>query len=301
MASYTTTDLISLIKKRVFVPTSQETFSDVDLLDMATDEMRSIVVPAILSAREEWYVVNELFSIDSNDYSVGIPTRSIAGSLREVSFVSGSLEYNLPRLSLEDKIYRDNQGPISAFYIEGNKIKMLGNESGDLRLYYHCRPGKLVKTAEAASVGSFDLVAKTVTVNSIPTGWSTGSIIDFINGKPHFEHRAVNNTIAGISGTTITFTDAIPTDLAAGDWLSLEDTSPVVQTPLEWFPYLAQAVVVQILESIGDFEASGRAEKRRDTLHEHAMRIISPRVEGETKKIVAPKNRGSVINKAWTK
>jgi len=298
--SYTTEDLLSLIKKRTFVPTNQETFSDTDLLDMATDEMRSIVVPAILSAREEWYVVNDLFDINTTDYSVNIPSRAIAGSLREVAFVRGSVEYNLPRLSLEDKVYRNNQGPITACYIEGSKLKMLGNESGQLRLYYHCRPGKLVRTSAAASISSFDTVAKTVTVASVPTGWATGSIVDFVNSKPHFDHRGVDYTIAGIAGTTITFSTDLPTDLTAGDWMSLEDTSPVVQVPLEWFPYVAQAVQVQILDALGDFEAMQRAEKRRDTLHENAMRLISPRIHGETKKLVAQKNRGSVISKLWS-
>lgn len=301
MASYTTTDLLSLIKKRVFIPVNQETFSDEDLLDMATDEMRSIVVPAILSAREEWYVVNDLYDIDSTTNSVAIPSRAIAGSLREVSFVTGSAEYNLPRLSLEDKVYRDNQGPLTACYIEGNKVKMLGQESGQVRLYYHCRPGKLVKTSAAASISSWDAGTKTITVSSVPSTWTTGTVIDIINGKPHFEHRGLGFTITGVTGTDITVDLDLPSDLTAGDWLSLEDTSPVVQTPLEWFPYLAQAVQVQILDALGDFEAMQRAERRRDSLHENAMRLISPRIEGETKKLVAPKNRGSIISKAWTK
>ena len=303
MASYTTADLLSVIKKRVFIPTNQETFSDADLLDMATDEMRSIIVPAILSAREEWYVVVEDIAINTSESQnfVNVPSRAIGGSLREVTYVSGSLEYNLPRMSLEDRTYRDNQGPISAFYMENNRIKILGNESGDLRVYYHCRPGKLVKTNEAGQVTSFDTGAKTVTVSSLPTGWAIGNTVDFINGKPHFEHRGVNFTIAGIAGTTITLSEDLPTTLVVGDWVALEDESPIVQVPLEWFAYLSQAVQVQVLDALGDFEAMQRAENRRDTLHKNAMKLITPRVHGETKKIVPSKNRGSVISTAWVK
>ena len=297
--SYTTNDLLDLIEKRVFTPINQNTLDKADILNMATDELRSIIVPAILSAREEWYVVKQSYANTVIDQDVGIPipTRAIGGALREVA----SKQYgNMPRRSLEDVNEYSVNGDLTGFYLQGNNIKFFGSDNSDIEVYYHCRPGKLVETSLAANVGSFDLSTRTITSGSVPNTWVTGTKVDIIHGKPHFDHKSVSLTISSVVNGVITFNEDLPTNLEVGDWVSLEDTSPVPQIPVDWFPYLAQATAVQILESLGDFEAANYARGRQEKLHKHAMQLLTPRVQGEPKKVVPSKNRYNSLNNFWS-
>lgn len=298
---YTSDDLLKIIKKRAFIPVSQETFSDTDLLEMATDELNSSVVPEVLQTREEWYVTAYSVTLDGSETEVDIPSRSIGGSLREVSFNQGSsdVEWNLPRLSLEDRADTTFAGAITAFYIQGNQVKLFGQQAGNLNLYFNCRPGALVPTSEACTIVASDPDTKMLTVDSVPVTWSTGTVIDVVKRKPHFDYKNLSLTIVNISGTMIEVAEPISTKIVVGDWVTLEDTSPAPQIPVEWFPYLAECVVMQVFLSQGDKEAAEQAEKKMEKLKKSAISMMSPRVQGEAKKTVPPKNRGSYFSPYW--
>lgn len=305
--SYTVDSLLSIIKKRAFIPINQETFTDQDLIDMMTDEMLDEIVPEMLATREEWYVTSEEFAAPPTGEGLIIPARAVGGALREVIYTQGNTEWDMPRLSLEDKVYKNNQGPVRGFYIENNFVYLMGSPSGKIKLYYHVRPNKLVKTTSAGSVVSIDTATNTMVLDTVPSSWSTTTKLDIIRKTPHFDHVALSLSISSIVGTTVTFSEPlakednnnVKSDIASGMWVVEEDCSPVPQIPVEWFPYLAQAVVSQVLESVGDMEAAAKSEKRTTQLKRQALRVLTPRVKGEGKKIVPYKNRHGYFNPGW--
>ena len=305
--SYTVDSLLSIIKKRAFIPINQETFDDDDLIAMLSDEMLDEIVPEMLATREEWYVFSEEYSGVEVGKGVVIPSRAIGGALREISYTQGNQEHNLPRLSLEDKVYQNNQGPIRGFYIENSKVYPMGALNGNLKFYYHLRPGTLIKTSQAGKITAIDTVANTMVLNNIPTSWTTGTKLDVIRATPHFDHVAISLTVSDISGNVVTFSSSldadsnsqVKSDISIGMWVAEEGCSPVPQIPVEWFPYLAQAVVSQVLESVGDMEASEKSDKRKKNLKRQALRVLTPRVKGESKKLVPAKNQWDNFNPWW--
>lgn len=305
MANYTTASLLEQIKRKAFIPSSQVTFTDAELLSVATDEIHNTILPAVMSTREEFYVYLQKRALNGVIKKFDIPWRAVGMSLREVSVVVGGIEKNIPRYDIEDKIYDDKSGILYGYFIQNNSINILGRQDGDLHLYYYLRPGQLVETTEATTVTAVDLGTKTLTVNSVPSSWVVGTKIDAINYVPGFDTKDVSNEIAGISGTDITLTNDLPTRedgsslIVANDWLSLEDTSPVPQMPVEFFQYLAEAVTAYIMESLGDAEAYGRSVQRMEQMMKNAQRTISPRVDGQSKKLVPRRNRGSNSYANW--
>lgn len=298
--AYTSDDLLAIIKRRAFIPISQETFTDTDLLDMASDELKSQIVPEVLATREEWYVTPYSVTLTGAETEVDIPSRAIGGSLREVTFDDGGgYEQQLARLSLEDKSDFTNTCNVSAFYIQGNQIKLFGSQSGTLNLYFNCRPGALVATSEACTISSSDPLTNILTVDAVPASWGAGTVIDVVKAKPHFEYKNLSLTIVNIAGMNIEVAEDISENIVAGDWVTLEDTSPAPQIPLEWFPFLAECVVAQVFLSQGDKEAADQAEKKMEKLKKSALSLMSPRVQGEAKKTVPPKNRGSMFSNRW--
>lgn len=299
--AYTSDDLLKIIKKRAFIPVSQETFSDTDLLEMASDELNSQVVPEVLSTREEWYVTPYSVTLDGTETSVDIPSRAIGGSLRDVTFSQGGTEFSLARLSIEDRVdvIARSGGIISAFYIQGNQLVFFGSQAGTLNMYFNCRPGALVATSDAAVISVSDPITKMITVDAVPATWGAGTIVDVVKRKPHFEYRNLSLTVVNIAGNVIEVAEDISTAIVAGDWVTLEDTSPAPQIPLEWFPYLAECVVAQVFLSQGDKEAAEQAEKKMEKLKKSAIGLMAPRVQGEPKRTVPPKNRGGIFNNRW--
>lgn len=295
---YTTDDLLAIVKRRAFIPISQETFSDLTLLDMATDELLSQVVPEVLNTREEWYVTLMQVPVTSTMKSVEIPSRSIGGSLREVSFTVGGVERNLARLDLEDKADQYQiGGPLSAFYVQGNSLYLFGAQEGTLNLYFNCRPGKLISTTAAAKITNID--NNTIVVDTVPAEWVSGAYLDIVKPKPHFDYKSLSLKIVNISGQVIEFEENLAASVAVGDWVTPEDTSPAPQIPLEWFQYLAECVVMQVFLSQGDKESADQSEKKMEKLKQSALSLMSPRIQGEAKRTVPPKNRGGVFYNRW--
>lgn len=294
--AYTSDDLLSIIKKRTFLPETQETFLDQDLLDMATDEMLSAIVPDVLGTREEWYLTSTSTSIDNNVSEVDIPSRAIGGSLREVQFSRSDTEiWDLPRLAIEDLVNFDiANGALRGFAVYGNQLRLFGSDSGSIVMYFHARPSRLIPTENCPRVESVDLVGNSITMDLSPE-WVVGDVVDVIKSKPHFEYRNMSLTISAIAGNVITITEPLSEKIVAGDWVSLEDTSPAPQIPVEWFPYLAEAVAVQVFMSQGDTESAQAASAKMQRLRNSALKLMTPRVEGEARRLVPPKNRGSYI------
>lgn len=307
MPSYTTANLLDTIKRKAFIPAVQTTFSNTDLLAIATEEMHNTLLPAIMNTREEFYVVKETTPLVPNvrQMQYDIPSRAIGMALREVSMTIGGVERNMPRLEIEDKVYDDISSNSYGFYIKNNSIITLGTQQGDLNLYYYLRPGDLIETTSATTIVAVDYANKQLILNNIPTGWVAGDYLDIINHKPGFDTKMISNQITDITSTTVTFASDFPTKadgsetLTAGMWAAQESTSPVPQIPVEFFQYLAEAVTAYIMESQGDQEGYARAQQRMEKMLKSAQKTISPRIDGESKKIVPRFNRGRFNQNSW--
>lgn len=301
MAQFSNDKLIEQVKRKVFMPANQNTFSPEEILEIAYDEIVNEILPAVTSVREEYFVNTHRVELDGSnniDTAFPIPSRAVGMALREVSVVQANIERNLARRDLEDKSYTTGTGQSYSFRIENNDIYLFGSQTGTLKMYYNLRPSQLITTSKATKVASI-LGDKSFSVVSIPTSWVIGTKIDIINHKPGFHVKNVSAEITGISGNTITVDQDLDANIAEGDWVALEDESPVPNIPQEFFQYLAQATAVHILESLGDMEAMQAAAQRLDQMKLNALRLISPRVEGQSKKFVARRNRGSYSNSNW--
>ena len=83
---YTTTALVSSIKRRASVPTSQSLFETTDFNAILTDEMQSIIVPIILAEQQDFFVHSQDIAMDGVVKSFDIPSRSIGMKLKDVGF-----------------------------------------------------------------------------------------------------------------------------------------------------------------------------------------------------------------------
>ena len=294
--SYTTDTLIAALKRRSMIPISQATYSDQDLADYLNDEMESTITPMIMDVREEYFVESIDFTVDNNTPAIfDIPTRAVGERLRDVVMVSteGDQESltNLPRLSIEQITESQDRGrtstDLTGFILQGNQVKLyplVGNGAGTLRLYFYRRPGALVLEANAGLITAINPTTKVVTVDTVLLEWVADYPIATVNQNQPFNYINEDDSIVSINGYNITLADV--SDLAVGNYICNVDESVVPQIPIEAHNLLLQAAKIVLLEATDDDKNIKLAQEKYTTMERSFTKTITPRVDGQAKKIV---------------
>ena len=295
MAVYTTSSLLSAVRRRGSIPTttnSSNVNSTASLLELATEEFHNTLLPLIMSTREEWYVFADTQAITANKSNYRINSRAAGLVSRDLLLKKDSTQESLGPVQREF-ITDTSTGSPQGYYLEHNDVVLYptpNTTTGTLVMPIYLRPSTLVATTACAVITAIDTGAGTVTVASIPSAWTTSDEFDFVNKKSPYEPHAIDQTSTLISGTTMTFS-SLPSDLVVGDYVTLADETCLPQLPREFQSVLAQLVVVRALEALGDREGSKQAYANYQSLQESALKLITPRVHGE-RKVVIQRNWG---------
>ncbi len=285
--AYDTTRLIAQVKLRANIPTSQNTFSDTDILDVANDCMLSDICPWLIGLREEFFLRNFDQNIIGLQSAYKVTDRSLGNTLREVQVVRNGGLIPLDRKDVEELVSTSTGTP-SSFALIGGDIVLYPTPSSTvdtLRQVYFMRPGKLVPAANAAQVLSVNFVTNTVTfANPFPATFSTSSL-DLIRNKSGFEHLGLDMTVASSTTTTITFNGTLPTNLAANDWVAVSGESPIPQLPMECHVLLIQSTATVLLESLGQLDQSQNSAAKTEALRKSITVMLSNRIQGAPRRI----------------
>jgi hypothetical protein len=288
---YTTTDFITDVKLRCFAPTSQITFTESDILLLADAEMQTTILPLVQSLREDYLVTYKDTTIVADQANYELPDRGVGLQLREVHIIDGDngTVFDVPQIDTE-QVQTTQSGDVQSFYIRGNELFLYRAPSSvwagkTLRLYYFLRPSKFVLTTAAAQVATITQASDTVTVSSVPSSWTTSNTFDFVRQKGGSETLGIDYEASAV-GTTIVFTSDMPSRLAVGDYVALAGETPLIQLPPELRPVLAQATACQMLSNM-KLPGADDGMKRLETEIKAATVLLTPRVHGETKKIIA--------------
>lgn len=202
-----TSDLIRSIKRRAFIPSSQETFTDEDFLEMATEEINLGLVTLIQRMHEEHLVYYVDIEIIPGEKRYSIPPRAHGNKLRDVALVDENNNiFEMHRYSLNEisdftntTTYINNRG----FYLENNDVILNNfdtNIGQKLRMYFYMRPNTLVVESKGASITN---ISELVEENFIDS--KSGIITNTVAGNPTIitsaNHGLSNGSKVSITGT----------------------------------------------------------------------------------------------------
>lgn len=202
-----TSDLIRSIKRRAFIPSSQETFTDEDFLEMATEEINLGLVTLIQRMHEEHLVYYVDIEVVPGEKRYEIPARAHGNKLRDVALVDENNNiFEMHRYSLDEisdftntTTYINNRG----FYLENNDVILNNfdtNVGQKLRMYFYMRPNTLVVESKGASITN---ISELVEENFIDS--KSGIITNTTAGNPTIitsaNHGLSNGSKVSISGT----------------------------------------------------------------------------------------------------
>jgi hypothetical protein len=194
-----TSDLIRSIKRRAFIPSSQETFTDEDFLEMATEEINLGLVTLIQRMHEEHLVYYIEIAVTPGEKRYAIPSRAHGNKLRDVSLVdeNGNV-FEMHRYSLSEisdftntTTYINTRG----FYLENNDVILNNfdlNIGQKIRMYFYMRPNILVKESRGASVVNITNVVQEDFITP-----KSGLITNSLAGNPTIITSANHNLSTG--------------------------------------------------------------------------------------------------------
>lgn len=289
---YTNDVLYADVLRAAHVPESNQTFQIDDILTLADEEIQAGVLPLLARLRSGYY--ETFVDLPLNAANVyDIPLRAASSGIVRAAIVSGGNLYPVTQAETADLIATDlttKEG--FSFIFQGSQLVVCGRpSSGVLRLYYQQWPNKLVNPTASAQITGINFGTNEITVQSLPTTYTTATPVDFIQDDCNFDWLAIDQTPTNVAATTLTFA-SLPTRLQIGDWISLAGTSPVAQIPKNFRPVLIQRLVCRIYELQGYLQ---KLQLARQTLaeKEKAVAILSaPRATEEPKRISAWNNIG---------
>ena len=280
----TTDTFIAEVKQLITLPSVQSRFSNANFFSFGNRKMKDSVVPVIHSLNAEFFVTKTDVPVLSGQVIYPIPARAMGRKLREIKLKNpNNNRSDLPQIAIErEQFYRASSLP-AGFFFYGDRIELVPTPTADgysLQMWWFIPPGLMVPTTDAAVVQSINV--DDVTVVSIPSVLTIGRDIDFIAGQAGNSCLGIDAEILNITGNTLTFaTGTVPTDLAAGDYISIAQTSPVLQIPDDAVPYLVTLTAMEMLGAISDYDGMERLKETRDDQKKNLMLLLEPRAEGE--------------------
>jgi hypothetical protein len=286
---FTSSGLITQIKRRAAIPISQNLYSNNDLISILNEELQNRIVPWITSLREDYFLDDVSYATGENITEFDIPRDSIGGKVKNVSIWNNDrMSYVLIKTN-EDTLF-DSRG---GYRIENNKIRLYSNKitSGTLKISYYKRPNEIVDPIYAALISSVSSVS--VTVATTPAEIITGRIIDISAGKTPFEVKFSG----AVTVSSSTYSISSTTGIESGDYVSLNGKSVFAQIPQEIIPLLCQACVLRIMEYSGDYAGFQASLATYQQMESDSRNLLVPKVEFPVKKTL---NRLGLTRWLWS-
>lgn len=304
VSPYIVDSLLPMLRLLPLMPSVQALFSDTDLINIMNFEMDSKIMPMIDNQAEEYGIYLNDVAYSNTVTKYDLPKRALGGKLRALSFVDpNSNEVRIPRLRVEDIMSNVNATGLAinpalwGFYFQNNQVvTYLSSVNGGssafpiLRQRYIRQPGMLVMSTACGEVTA--IAGNVVTVDSIPSTFTTTVVYDLISNSPQmFVSYGDDLTITAINtiAKTITFTNAVPSTLQIGDWVCLAGQSPIPQIPYNpGFQLLLQLSAAKCLEIHGDIQGFNVAMSQASDMKSYFLSVITPRSDANVIRLTSP-------------
>lgn len=301
--NYSSDSLVATIRLRAGLP-ANALVTNAQILEAMNYELIQTILPMVIEAGAEYYVVSEDFAIERPGV-YEIPALAMGKKLRDVHLVdSDSDEANrniigvLPQIFLPNlaQNYQANYNKYydqTGFVVIGNKLKTYPIDqynSGYIRMYYYRRPNQCVPISEGADITVIN--STQFTVPAVPSGWGASNNIDIIQRTPSFD-CIDENVPCTIAGTT--FTVASTADYTTGDHVNLTGETSYPQMPVDLQNMLIQSVCMRMYEILRDDARLTLASQMYDKMKVNTMKLIAPRVDGRVIKIQSQNSIGSYL------
>lgn len=288
--AYTTEQLIQLVRHRARLPnTSILGSTDADIIRVLNQRMHTTLIPGLMKPKEDYFMRMARVPLVSGIRRYKIPARAAGLKLQSLRYQdSNGNARKLDRIEAElASEYVSSSTTPAAFYVEGQWITLVpdvGSYSGYLLLGIFLRPGALVASTSYRTIAQ--VVSSTVVTlaSDAPTDWGGGTLYDVHSAESGAECKVWNRTLDDLSGTQVTFSEAIDgsgfSDLpvAMGDYFVVAGTAAIPALPTELHVALGLLAAASLLMPLNPENAMAIQEEAIQAMRS-AGYIVEPRVD----------------------
>lgn len=293
----TANDLISKVKSKTLLPTSQDTLSEEDILARANEEYEQYLIPLLKRYNQAYLEVEENIAVTAGNDLYKIPTRALGGTFTGLTLVDATnTRHDLKRIErFEREIYSNSSVPV--YYIQGSSIRLVPEPTTDatLEIGYVRRPNTLVLESASRRVTSVDATTNIVTLNSTASWLSSTAAFDIINTLYPADLVEIDLAASSISNATIQFADV--SNIEVGHILAAAGTSPYIAVPQELVPLLVERVVLRVWQALGDSEAMQASMLTINEMQKSMSLLVDNRAKQDPTIIVAHNSPGRSIRR----
>lgn len=280
MSEWDTTEQLAKLRTRAAIPPN---VLDADLLRLMNDVQKDKITPLLVEARKALLEMPVDTALVSGTAKYAVHSRAIGASPVDVNRVLSDGTLQKPPLAqvssaeLHELPQTTGSGP-THYYFEGDYIALWPTPGASavpstLRQRILLSPSKLVLPS---AVGVITAVAGQVVTCSggIPTAITSSTRVDLVKATPHFTRLVIDRS-GTKAGNDFTFSgDALPSDLAVGDYLCLAGETPVPNYPETFHGTLIHNAAEQFLAKAGD-QAGLKVEREQHGGESPASRVLS--------------------------
>lgn len=282
----TNTELVADIKLKAQISSDSGSYDDAAILNVATKELQSVIVPKILSVRERYFATSKDFTL-STVRGYRIPPEAVGNKLLQVEYVdtaSGS-KRDLNQVTPE------NAPKIEGFFIRNNTLYLTdyAPTSGTLRLHFSMRPGFLTTTFW--TVGAVSVGAGIDTLTGSP---AIGDIVSIQKKSSPYEFVIYDQVLNSVGGSQFVLPLGVYDGIEVGDIVTFIPTASTTknldprksyfaQIPDEMHDWLSLRTTIRILGSLGHSELQDKHKQDLKDVEKDILALISPRVDGSPK------------------
>lgn len=287
--------MVEDLKNDYLTPNSQNLFQPDDIIRHLDKAMRSKIIPLINSAREDYWIENFDQPV-TGAASYTIPQRAAGAILVNVQFLdSANNPIELERLTtkkIASTFPFGYQLPLYSFgyYLQDDQVVLYPQQAVNatgytLRMIFMRRPNNLTSVTNCGQITN--VASNVVTLDNLPSDWTTATTFDIIENFPQFKSISDGATISAIDTLTSSVElNDVPDDIEEGMYFCPTLTTCIPQIPYEAYDLLVAAGAARIARSLGDSQGTELALKNYEELSKDFIKLIEPRVQQASKKLV---------------
>ncbi len=278
--------LVSSLKRRGLIPTSDEAFNDTDFYSLIDEETRTYILPFLKRTREDFLITQSETTVQSGFNRYLLPARCAAEALK---YVALSPDYHPLRREPSEEGHLQGAG----FALEDDAVVLASTpeQSGEtLRFVYYYRPNFPVAEDACGRITAYDATTNEVTVAAAPDTFTASESYDLVKGTPGFRCHSINQAVTSVASGVLTFSEDLPIGIAIGDYVCLAGETPIPQIPAELHPLLAQRVTYVLSNALGPTKGRSAFEQLMQ-MEAQLTTLFSNRADASPRYVV---NRNSV-------
>lgn len=311
MAIDDSAELLDTIKTRGSIPVNSGTWTDAKLLKAASDAIVTVHLPMLVAAKGEYLVKESLIPMVQGQKEYRPSYRAAGNGVRQLA-IQRADGHELPIEELKFPgqspmaLDRNRQGTPRWFWFRENYFgvwPLPDSEAANFVARWHMRPNRIVVTTDAKYIIN---VTPEIVPGQTRLAWSGGApaalasanalFYDIVGRENPFPIKAwdlvCQTTITeGVTTNANFLSSALPSDLAAGDWLCQSQQTPYPNVPVEL--HIAAALRAAA-SAVGSRNSSMKRELIREAEDEEKRLLrglLEPRSKGNIQRIVTTRWR----------